>query len=269
MTQGALTDPATGGGEARLARPRRRAAWHVARVTEVRPETASAVRLVLDVPTWPGNDAGAHLDVRLTAPDGYQATRSYSVASAGDGTQVVLAVDEVPDGEVSPFLVHDLRPGDQLELHGPLGAFFVWRPGRDTRPVQLIAGGSGVVPLYAMASLHGAASDPTAFRLLYSVRTPQDVFFADELASLSGAATHDGSTLGLDLVWTRRAPDSSPDAVGRLTRQTLAARTIPAADRPLVYVCGPTGFVEAIAGWLQEAGHDAADIRTERFGGTP
>jgi ferredoxin-NADP reductase len=269
VTSGALTDPATGGSEAAVGRARRRAAWHVATVTEVRPETPTAVRIVLDVPTWPGNDAGAHLDVRLTAPDGYQATRSYSIASAGAGTRVVLAVDEVPDGEVSPFLVHDLRPGDQLELHGPLGAFFVWRPGRDDRPVQLISGGSGVVPLYAMASLHTAVSDPTVFRLLYSVRTPQDVFFADELAALSDAAVHGGSALDLDLVWTRRAPDGSSSRVGRLTAETLASRTIPADEGPQVYVCGPTGFVEAVAGWLQEAGHAAADIRTERFGGTP
>jgi ferredoxin-NADP reductase len=270
LADGSLDGPPRPGAQpARLGatRPRRRAAWHVATVAEVRPETASAVRLVLDVPTWPGNDAGAHLDVRLTAPDGYQATRSYSVASSGSGTRVVLAVDEVPDGEVSPFLVHDLRPGDQVELHGPLGAFFVWRPGQSTRPVQLIAGGSGVVPLYAMAAARAEAGDPTAFRLLYSVRTPDDVFFADELAALAHRA--DRPALGLDLVWTRRGPQGSPDGVGRLTPSALVARTIPAADRPLVYVCGPTGFVEAVAAWLQDAGHAAADIRTERFGGTP
>lgn len=123
-----------------------RAAWHVATVASVRPETATARRIELDVPTWPGNDAGAHLDVRLSAPDGYQATRSYSIASSGSGTRVILAVDELPDGEVSPFLVHDLRVGDQVELHGPLGAFFIWTPPVDStppRPVQLIAVGPG------------------------------------------------------------------------------------------------------------------------------
>jgi ferredoxin-NADP reductase len=216
---------------------------------------------VLDVPTWPGSDAGSHLDVRLTAPDGYQASRSYSVASASPGGQVVLAVDELPDGEVSPFLVHDLRPGDQVELHGPLGAFFVWRPGESTRPVQLVAGGSGVVPLYAMAAAHGAAGDATPFRLLYSARTPDDVFFADELAALAGPG------LALDLVYTRAAPAGWPDPVGRLTREALAARTVPADQRPRVYVCGSTGFVETVAVWLQELGHAAADIHTERFGG--
>lgn len=249
-----------------LVRPRIRPAWHVATVAETLRETPTAVRLVLDVPTWPGSEAGAHLDLRLTAPDGYQASRSYSIAAStpaapGEPGRVVLAVDEVPDGEVSPFLVRDVRPGDQLELHGPLGAFFVWRPGQSTRPVQLVAGGSGVVPLYAMAASHAAAGDETPFRLLYSVRTPDDVYFADELAALAGP------TLGLDLVYTRRAPEGTADGVGRLTRESFAARVLPAAERPRVYVCGSTGFVETVAGWLQELGHAAGDIHTERFGG--
>jgi ferredoxin-NADP reductase len=257
-------------------RSRQRPAWHVATVVETLRETPTAARLVLDVPTWPGNEAGSHVDLRLTAPDGYQASRSYSVVSSTPGApaetpagttaespagQVVLAIDELPDGEVSPFLVREVRPGDQLELHGPLGAFFVWRPGESSRPVQLIGGGSGVVPLYAMAAAHGAADDDARFRLLYSVRTPADVFFADELAALAGPAFE------LDLVYTREAPDGWPDAVGRLTREALAARTIPAAERPHIYVCGSTGFVEAVARWLQELGHPAGDIHTERFGG--
>ncbi|MEQ1738164.1 MAG: FAD-binding oxidoreductase, partial [Rhodoglobus sp.] len=153
-------------------RVRRPAAWHMGTVVEVAPETPSARRIVIDVPTWPGNDAGSHLDIRLTAPDGYQAQRSYSIASADEGTRVVLAVDELPDGEVSPFLVHELATGDTVELHGPLGAFFVWRPPDGETapaPVQLIAGGSGVVPLYAMLSAHAASGDATEFRLLYSV----------------------------------------------------------------------------------------------------
>jgi ferredoxin-NADP reductase len=230
-----------------LRRSRPRPAWHVATVVESRPETPTAARLILDVPTWPGSDAGSHVDLRLTAPDGYQASRSYSIASSTPAGRVVLAIDELPDGEVSPFLVRELRPGDKLELHGPLGAFFVWRPGESSRPVQLIGGGSGVVPLYAMAAAHGAGDDPSPFRLLYSVRTPADVFFADELAALAGHG------------W--------PDAVGRLTRETLAARTIPAEQRPSVYVCGSTGFVEAVARSLQDLGHSATDIHTERYGG--
>lgn len=246
---------------------RRPASWHVATVVDSRPETTTARRIELDVPTWPGNDAGSHLDVRLTAPDGYQATRSYSIASSGEGTRVVLAVDELPDGEVSPFLVHDLRAGDQLELHGPLGAFFVWTPpaaDAEPRPVQLIAGGSGVVPLYAMASAHGEAGDPTPFRLLYSVRTPDDVFFREELNDLAAATP----PLQLDLVFTRRTPEGWPTAPARLTRERLAEAAVEAASRPQVYVCGPTPFVEAVAGWLIDAGHLPVDVRTERFGGS-
>ncbi len=243
---------------------RRRTAWHVANVVSSTPETATARRIELEVPTWPGNDAGAHVDIRLTAPDGYQATRSYSLASSGDGTRLVLAVDEVPRGEVSPFLVHDLRAGDTVEVHGPLGAFFVWTPAEAPAPppVQLIAGGSGVVPLYAMAAAHARAGDATGFRLLYSVRTPDDVFFGRELATLATGA------LQLDYVYTRRTPPGWPNAPGRVTREGIEAATWDAASEPLVYVCGPTAFVEAVAGWLQDGGHPPERVRTERFGGT-
>ncbi|RPF21356.1 FAD-binding oxidoreductase [Myceligenerans xiligouense] len=244
-----------------LGRSRPQAAWHVATVAEVRRETSTAVRLTLDVPTWPGSEAGSHLDLRLTAPDGYQASRSYSIASSAPGGPVVLAVDELPDGEVSPFLVHEVRPGDQLEVHGPLGSFFVWRPGESDRPVQLVAGGSGVVPLYAIAAAHGAAGDTSPLRLLYSVRRPGDVLFADELAALRGPAFE------LELVYTREAPATWAGPVGRLDKEALAASTVAASARPRVYVCGSTRFVETIAAWLQDLGHAAADIRTERFGG--
>ena len=243
---------------------RRRAAWHTGTVVEARPETPSARRIVLDVPSWPGNDAGQHIDVRLTAPDGYQATRSYSVGSFGPGTRIELAVDELPDGEVSPFLVRELRVGDELEVHGPLGGFFVWRPGDDT-PLQLIAGGSGVVPLVAMARAHAAAGDEAPFRLLYSVRSPDDVFFRDEL---SGAAAHATAPLVLDYIYTRRAPEGWPTPPGRLTRAPLAAAALPPADEPRVFVCGPTAFVEVVAGWLVDLGYPSSSIRTERFGGT-
>jgi ferredoxin-NADP reductase len=230
-------------------------------------ETPTARRLVLDVPTWPGNDAGQHVDVRLTAEDGYQATRSYSLASSGDSTRLELVVAEVEGGEVSPFLVHDIAVGDALEVHGPLGAFFVWRPPHEgssgLRPVQLIAGGSGVVPLLAMVRAHLAAGDDTPFRLLYSVRTPSDVFFRDglEYASASGA-------LRLDLVYTRVAPPGWQTAAGRLTKDTLESLVIQAYEQPAVFVCGPTSFVEAVASWLVELGHRPTSIRTERFGGT-
>ena len=150
-----------------------RSGWHVATVAATHRETPNASRIELDVPGWPGNAAGQHLDVRLTADDGYQATRSYSIASSGPSTRVVLAVDKLPDGEVSPFLVDELQVGDQLEVHGPLGAFFVWRPAAETgddRPVQLIAGGSGVVPLYAMAQAHADADGPALRRGRVEVR---------------------------------------------------------------------------------------------------
>jgi ferredoxin-NADP reductase len=243
-----------------------RSGWHVATVAAAERETPNAARLELDVDGWPGNAAGQHLDVRLTAPDGYTATRSYSIASSGSSNRVTLAVDKLPDGEVSPYLVDEVRAGDMLEVHGPLGAFFVWAPAAetgDTRPVQLIAGGSGVVPLFAMAHAHAAADDPTPFRLLYSVRSPDDVYFADELQALVGAS----APIRLDLVYTRRTPDGWPTAPGRITREALVASVIPAAEQPRVYVCGSTGFVERVADWLVELGHDARSIRTERYGG--
>lgn len=238
-----------------------RAGWHVGRVVSRRPETASAVRLVIDVPTWPGNHAGSHLDIRLTAPDGYQATRSYSIASSGSATQVVLAVDELPSGEVSPYLVHDLAEGDEVEVHGPLGRYFVWDPtDPDPAPVQLIAGGSGVVPLFAMAAARERQGEGADFRLLYSVRTPDDVFFADDLAALMRTR--------VDVVHTRRAPAGSPRPPGRLTRESLADLILPASAAPRIYLCGPTPFVETVSGWLSGLGHDPARIRTERFGGS-
>nr|WP_173921463.1 FAD-binding oxidoreductase [Agromyces sp. Marseille-P2726] len=247
-----------------------RSGWHVATVVAARKETPNAARLELDVDGWPGNAAGQHLDIRLTAPDGYTATRSYSIASSGPGARVTLAIDKLPDGEVSPFLVDEVREGDMLEVHGPLGAFFVWRPAAErlavdgVRPVQLIAGGSGVVPLFAIASAHAAADDPTRFRLLYSVRTPDDIYFADELRALASAS----APFQVDYVYTRRTPEGWPTAPGRIMRDTLEAAVIPAAEHPLVYVCGSTGFVERIADWMVEFGHDPRSIRTERYGGS-
>ncbi|MFE6966343.1 FAD-binding oxidoreductase [Agromyces sp. NPDC057679] len=244
-----------------------RTGWHIAEVVDTRRETPSAARISLDVDGWPGNLAGQHLDVRLTAPDGYTSTRSYSIASSGEGERVVLAVDRLPDGEVSPFLVDELRPGDRLEVHGPLGAYFVWQPpaaGSIGRPVQLIAGGSGVVPLAAIARAHAEAGDATPFRLLYSVRTPADVFFAAELE----AAQRGPAPLDIEFVYTRSVPAGSDAPVGRITRERLAAATIDAAAHPIVYVCGSTGFVEHVAAWLIDLGHDQDAIRTERYGGT-
>jgi ferredoxin-NADP reductase len=219
---------------------------------------------VLDVPGWPGNDAGSHLDIRLTAPDGYQASRSYSIASYGPSTRVVLAVDTIPTGEVSPFLTGELRVGDQLEVHGPLGAYFVWRPagfGATTGPVQLIGGGSGIVPLLAIAEAAAEAGKMGDVRLLSSVRSPADQFFDAELEALAAAG------LRIDRVYTRSAPDGWPVPPGRLTRETLAAAIPDPATIERSYVCGPTPFVEAVSDWLIELGHQPGTIRTERFGG--
>ncbi|WP_309711326.1 FAD-binding oxidoreductase [Pseudolysinimonas sp.] len=228
------------------------------------PETVSARRIVLDVPGWPGNDAGSHLDVRLTAPDGYQASRSYSIASYGPSPQVLLSVDEIPTGEVSPFLTGELRVGDQIEVHGPLGAYFVWRPtgfGSTTGPVQLIGGGSGIVPLYAIARAAADADRVADFRLLSSVRSPDNQFFDTELDALAAAG------LRIDRIYTREAPAGWPVAPGRLTRETLAAAIPDATTIERSYVCGPTPFVEAVADWLIALGHAPGTIRTERFGG--
>jgi ferredoxin-NADP reductase len=254
--QEARTAPAT------PARARRRPAWHPATVASVAPETPNARRIVLDVPTWPGNDAGQHLDLRLTAEDGYQATRSYSIASSGDGTSVLLAVDRVEGGEVSPFLVDAVEVGDALEVHGPLGGWFVWHPGDDARPVQLIAGGSGIVPLAAIAGAHADAGDDAPFRLLYAVRTPEDVFFRPELARAERAG------VDVTVVHSRTAPAGSTVPAGRLTRASLEAAVFPPSAGALVYVCGSTPFVEQVLRWLGDLGHDTADVRAERFGGS-
>jgi ferredoxin-NADP reductase len=235
------------------------AGWRAGTVREAMRVTPSGRVLAVDVPGWPGNLPGQHLDLRLTAEDGYQAVRSYSIASYGPDPSVELAVDELPDGEVSPYLVEDVLPGDELEVRGPLGGYFLWRA-EQSEPVQLIAGGSGVVPLVAMVRAHRDLGSAAPFRLLYSVRSPDDAYYPEELS------TAVGDHFTLDWAYTRRAPEGSPPP-GRVTRETLEARTIPPQDRPTVYVCGPTGFVEVVASTLVSLGHDPGLIRTERFGG--
>ncbi len=239
------------------------AVWHVGTVaetrTETRTETGTGRSLLLEVPGWGGNIAGQHVDVRLTAEDGYQAVRSYSLASSGAGQMLQLAVDKLPDGEVSPYLVDDIMPGDQLEIRGPLGGWFIWTPDM-TDSVQLIAGGSGVVPLMAMIRSHAAVGSAAPFRLLYSVRQPDDAFFRTEL---------DTPAPGVDVTWlyTRSAPEGWDRPAGRVTAADLAALTFPPSDDPAIFVCGPTGFVEAVASALVGLGHDPGRIKTERFGG--
>lgn len=235
--------------------------WRVASVVSARAAGSHGRVIELQVEGWPGNLAGQHVDVRLTAEDGYQAVRSYSLASSGPGEMLEIAVDEVDDGEVSPYLVEDVRPGDQMEIRGPIGGYFVWTP-EQTEPVQLIAGGSGIVPLIAMARVHAATGSAAPMRMLYSVRSAADAFYADELVRLSGPH------LTVDWAYTRSIPAGFARLAGRVDAATIASATLPPTREPSVYVCGPTGFVEAVADFLVAEGHSPDRIRTERFGGT-
>ncbi|GIF17764.1 ferredoxin-NADP reductase [Actinoplanes tereljensis] len=234
-----------------------RLTWRAATLVGERRETPSARTLVLDVPDWPGHLAGQHVDVRLTAPDGYSAQRSYSIASAWDDKTVELTIQRVEDGEVSPYLIDDLQVGDQLELRGPVGGWFVWRE-KQTAPVLLLAGGSGVVPLMAMIRARGTAKGKQPFRLIYSVRTPEDACYAQELSR----RVRDEPGLDVHFVYTRVSPRKRIDVA------TINSYGWPADFTPDCYVCGPTTFVEAAADILVALGHDPKRIRTERFGGT-
>ena len=240
-----------------------RLVWYVARVLERHDESSTARTLVLNVPGWPGHDAGQHVDVRLRAPDGYTAVRSYSIANAPQGERVELTVEQITDGEVSPYLAYTISPGDPLELRGPLGGWFVWRPA-SPEPVQLVAGGSGIVPLMAMIRTRAQAQPRPPFRLLYSVRSPEAVMYAGELQRR--ALEDDG--LSVAYAYTRTTPPGWPQPPQRVNAALLANATFSAKERPACYVCGPTPFVEAVAGLLTEAGHDASRIKTERFGPT-
>ena len=244
-----------------------RLAWQVASVVEIRQETPRAHTLVLDVPGWRGHRAGQHVDVRLVADDGYQAQRSYSIASAPENPHVELTIERLDDGEVSPYLCDVLHPGDGLELRGPIGGYFVWTSNQDG-PVFLVAGGSGIVPLMAMLRHRAHASSETRARspmhLLYSARTQSDLIYSRELAELADR--------GDVRVWyTLTREPASSDWKGerhRIDRALLGAKSWPPSDSPLSYVCGPTPFVEAAANLLLELGHDPSRIRTERFGPT-
>ena len=232
----------------------------------VHQETLSARTLRLRLPGLSGHRAGQHVDVRLTAPDGYTAVRSYSVASALPGDELELTVEELADGEVSPYLVHGVSVGDQLEVRGPVGGWFIWDPA-DPSPVQLIAGGSGVVPLMAMIRAH-AAADPASpgamaeFRLLYSVRSPDTAYYRAELDEAGASAL-----LAVTHVYTREAPAGSLEPPRRLDAQTLTATVLPVSANPAFFICGATAFVETVADWLVQAGYPADRIKTERYGG--
>jgi ferredoxin-NADP reductase len=229
----------------------------------VRDETASARTLVLDVPEWRGHEAGQHVDVRLTAEDGYQAQRSYSIASAPEAEDLELTIERIDDGEVSPYLTGEVRAGDQFELRGPIGGHFAWRVD-DGGPLLLVAGGSGVVPLMAMLR-HRANRGAVEIdaRMLLSARRLEDVIYRDELAGLGADAR-----ARLAITLTRAQPDGWQGFARRIDAEMLAELGPPPAEAPRVFVCGPTAFVERAADLLVALGHDPARIRAERFGPT-
>jgi ferredoxin-NADP reductase len=240
---------------------RRAIPWRVGRLASRRRETPSAHTFVIDVPGWPGHRAGQHVDVRLTAEDGYQAQRSYSIATPADGERIELTVEVLPDGEVSGYLGEELREGDEIELRGPIGGWFAWGP-EDGGPLLLVAGGSGVVPLAAMVRDRARARSDVPAQLVLSARTEADVFYRAELEALA----KEDATLDLVLTLTRERNPAWAGRKGRVDRMLLDDVAFPAAERPHAFVCGPTGFVEAVADALVDLGHAPELVRTERFG---
>lgn len=234
-----------------------RLTWLVATVAEIRPETPRVKTLALDTPGWPGHRAGQHLDVRLTAEDGYQAQRSYSIAASTPG-RVELTVERIDDGEVSPYLTAKAAPGDQIELRGPVGGYFVWNPDPGGAAL-LVGGGSGIVPLMSMIRQRAADGDDVPTRLLYSARTWDDVIYRDEL---------ERPAPGLEVVYTltREQPEGWTGYARRVDTELLAE--VAPQEAALTFVCGPTPFVETVAQALVDLGRDPLRIRTERFGPT-
>jgi ferredoxin-NADP reductase len=233
--------------------------WRVATVEDVLDETPRARTIVVDMPGWPGHVPGQHVDLRLTADDGYQAQRSYSIASAPESERLELTVERIDDGEVSPYLAGELRAGDQFELRGPVGGHFTWRF-EDGGPLLLVAGGSGLVPLMAMLRHRAAHMGGVDARLLVSARSWDDVLYRDELARLAPGEAH--------VTLTRSRPDGWTGFDRRVDAEMLTAVGPGAADAPRVFVCGPTTFVERAADLLVGLGHPPSAIRAERFGPT-
>jgi ferredoxin-NADP reductase len=238
-----------------------RLAWQIGEVVETHPATPRVKNLFLDVPGWEGHKAGQHVDIRLTAEDGYQAQRSYSIASAPEDNRVELVVERLDDGEVSPYLTDELRPGDKLELRGPIGGWFAWEA-KDGGPLFLVAGGSGIAPLMAMIRHRAAAGSDASCHLLYSSRSREETIFADELDQLTAT---DGS-LQVFHTLTRSQPPGWTGYARRIDRVMLAE--VSPGENPLAFVCGPTPLVESVATELVGLGHDARRIKTERFGPT-
>jgi ferredoxin-NADP reductase len=242
---------------------RGRLSWTLGEVVDVIDETPRVRSIVLDVPEWMGHRAGQHVDVRLTAEDGYQAQRSYSIASAPEDQRLALTVEGLPDGEVSSYLVGELRAGDMLELRGPVGGYFVWEADMGG-PLLLVAGGSGIVPLMSMLRHRDAAAAEVGARLLYSSRSWEDVIYRDELERLA-SATH-----GPEIIHTltRSQPPGWTGYARRVDGQMLKETAWPASSMPSAFVCGPTPFVESVAAALVLLGFPPTSVKTERFGPT-
>ena len=238
-----------------------RLTWQLADLVDVVEETPHVKTIVLDVSDWAGHRAGQHVDIRLTAEDGYQAERSYSIASAPDGTRIELTVERLDDGEVSPYLTDEVRPGDRIELRGPIGGYFIWEPSQDG-PVLLAAGGSGVVPLMAMARARAVAGSHADMRLVLFSGSCEEIIYRAELERLSSDGLRVVHTL------TRSQPSGWIGYARRVDSAMLADVGPSPAERPSVYVCGPTPFAEAVAKALVELGHDPSRVKTERFGPT-
>ena len=242
-----------------------RLTWRLGTVTALRDETPTVRTIVLDVPEWPGHRAGQHVDLRLTAEDGYQAERSYSIASAPEQESLELTVERLDDGEVSPYLVDELREGDQLELRGPIGGYFVWEAAQHAEsPLLLVGGGSGVVPLMCMLRHRAATGADVPARFLISARSLDEVIYRDELERLAAA----GDGLEVTTTLTRSAPPAWTGYRRRVDAAMLDEVAWPAPRRPRIYVCGPTPLVEAVATDLVRLGHESGRVKTERFGPT-
>jgi ferredoxin-NADP reductase len=240
----------------------RRLSWQTGTVVDAVQETTQARTIKIAVPRWTSHRAGQHVDVRLTAPDGYQAERSYSIASAPEDEYVVLTVERIENGEVSPYLVDELRVGDELELRGPVGGYFVWGDELGG-PLFLVAGGSGLVPLRSMLRHHRATGSRVPVRVLCSARSLDLLIYRDELMEIAAYDLFD-----ISVTLTREPSGSWRGYRRRVDGELLSETGWPAADQPLTYICGPTGFVETAADHLVALGHDPVRIRTERFGGT-
>ena len=241
----------------------RKLAWRIAEVVESSPDTSRTKSLFLEVPDWEGHRAGQHVDVRLTAEDGYQAERSYSIASAPEDGRVELLVERLDDGEVSPYLTDELRAGDGLELRGPIGGWFAWEA-REGGPLLLVAGGSGIAPLMAMIRHRRAAGNDVPVRLLFSSRSYEEIIFREELERLAAGE----ETLEIIHTLTRSAPPGWEGYERRIDEEMLGEVAFSGEERPLAFVCGPTPLVEAVATALVGLGHDPARVKTERFGPT-